>query len=100
MKEKVVLGERIRTLRESNNMSQVQLARELGISKASVHQWESCISIPSLVYLIEMARLFNVSLDFIAGTTSDEMINIGNLKQTQKEVVYSLVNCFKADNKE
>lgn len=99
MKEKVILGERIRALRESNQISQVQLAHELGISKASVHQWESCISIPSLVYLIEMTRIFNVSLDYIAGTTSDEMINIGDLKQTQKEVVYSLVNCFKQDNK-
>lgn len=100
MKEKVVLGERIRTLRESNNISQVQLARELGISKASVHQWESCISIPSLVYLIEMARIFNVTLDYIVGTTNNEMVNIGDLKQTQKEVIYSLVNCFKQDNKE
>lgn len=99
MKEKVILGERIRALRESNSLSQVQLAHELGISKASVHQWESCISIPSLVYLIEMARIFNVTLDYIVGTTNNEMVNIGDLKQTQKEVIYSLVNCFKQDNK-
>lgn len=99
MKEKVILGERIRTLRESNNLSQVQLAQKLGISKASVHQWESCISIPSLVYLIEMSRIFNVTLDYIVGTANNEMVNIGDLKQTQKEVIYSLVNCFKEDNK-
>ena len=60
-------AERIKELREKNNMTQSDLARRLGITRSSVNAWEMGISIPSTQYVVELAELFKVSTDYILG---------------------------------
>ena len=54
-----MIADRIRTLRESNGMTQAALAKKLGITRSSVNAWEMGISAPSTTYLVELASLFN-----------------------------------------
>lgn len=57
------LGENIYALRTKNNMSQTDLAHALDVSRQSVSKWENNSAVPDLDRLINMSRLFNVTLD-------------------------------------
>ena len=50
-------------LRESNNLSQSQLAEQLIASRQAVSKWENGTALPDIVRLVEIAQLLNVSLD-------------------------------------
>ena len=65
-----MIGDTIRILRERAGYSQSELARRLSVTRSSVNAWESGLSAPTAVYIIELARLFHVSTDFILGLES------------------------------
>ena len=60
-------AERLKDLRVEKNLSQRQLAKELGISQAAIARWESGSQIPNIVYGSHIAQYFSVSLDYLAG---------------------------------
>ena len=62
-----MLNERIRSLRVSHNLSQVELAKKLNVSKQSVSNWENDNILPSIEMLVEIAKLFSVSTDYLLG---------------------------------
>ena len=55
-----MLNQQIRSLRIARNMSQVELAHRLGISKQSVSNWEIDNIQPSVEMLIKLAKIFSV----------------------------------------
>ena len=48
-----MLGDRIKTLRTARNLSQVELARKLNVSKQSVSNWENNNILPSVVRIFD-----------------------------------------------
>lgn len=66
-KELFSLAERIKALRERTNMTQSDVARVLGISRSGVNAWEMGLSVPSTQYIVELAKKFDVSADYILG---------------------------------
>lgn len=62
-----MIASRIKELRMSNNMTQPDVAKKLGITRSSVNAWEMGISTPSTMYLVELADLFSVSTDYLLG---------------------------------
>ena len=55
-----MMADRIRDLRELHNMTQSDTAKKLGITRSSVNAWEMGISVPSVRYIVQLARLFHV----------------------------------------
>ena len=88
-------AERIQFLREENNLTQSDLARELGITRSSVNAWEQGISVPSTQYIKELAILFNVSTDYLLGLNEDPVIRIEGLADDDYKMLYRLANYFK-----
>lgn len=64
-----VLGQRIRSLRESKNLNQLELARILNISNTTLSQYESGQRIPSDDIKIQIAEYFNTTIDYLLGRT-------------------------------
>ena len=62
-KDKIKIGRRIRDFRLSRNVSQVELARSLGITPSALSQIEHEQSLPSLQLFVEIARFFRKPLD-------------------------------------
>lgn len=60
-----MLSKQITDLRIKGGMSQSQLAKELSVSPSTIGMYEQGRRIPALDTLISMARLFNVSLDYL-----------------------------------
>lgn len=57
------LGNRIALYRKQNNYTQEELASKLNVSSQAVSKWENDLSIPDISLLIDLANLFNVTLD-------------------------------------
>ena len=62
-----MLGDKIFTLRKNKNISQEEIAEILNTSRQAVSKWERNESKPDLDKLILMAKLFNVSIDYLLG---------------------------------
>lgn len=89
-----MIGDTIKQLREKNNTTQMELARKLGLSRSAVNAWEMGVSVPSTGYLIQLAKIFSVSTDYILGIDTEEKISIASLKEDEKEIIYALVKYF------
>lgn len=89
-----MIADRIKELREQNRFTQVSLAKKLGLSRSAINVWEMGVSIPSTQYLVELARLFKVSTDYLLGIDTRETVDISLLKNEEKEVIYALIEYF------
>ena len=59
----MTVGEKIYQLRKQKGYSQEELAEKINISRQSVSLWETNQIVPQIDYLIELSKLFNVTLD-------------------------------------
>lgn len=57
------LYEKLYELRRASGMSQEELAEKLGVSRQAVSKWESGATQPELPKLIELSKLYSVSVD-------------------------------------
>ncbi|MDE7191059.1 MAG: helix-turn-helix domain-containing protein [Clostridia bacterium] len=69
MKEKFTSN--IRKLRKEFNVSQPQLAKEIGYGKSVISSWEIGSQIPSAKAIIILSRYFQVSADYVLQVTDD-----------------------------
>ncbi|MBS5852930.1 MAG: helix-turn-helix domain-containing protein [Bacilli bacterium] len=83
-------NKRIRDLREDNDMTQDDLASQLGISKRTLLRYESGVSEPTISVLISLSLLFNVSVDYIIGTKDTTEIDEISIKNELDSVIKSL----------
>ncbi len=84
-------GLRIRELRESRNMSQETLGRRVGRSKPVISSYENNLKTPPLDVLINMANVFNVSLDYLVGIEKKETVSVDGLTPSQVETVKRVI---------
>lgn len=66
-KVKIQIGANISQLRRQTGVTQAELAEKLNYSDKAVSKWERGESIPDVVTLVQMARLFGVSVDALVG---------------------------------
>ncbi len=65
-----VTGAVIRTLREKNKITQLQLAEKLGVSDKTVSKWETAKGYPDITLLESIAEAFRISVtELISGNT-------------------------------
>ena len=94
-----MIAEKIKHLREQNELTQAALAKKLGITRSSVNAWELGISIPSTQYIVELALLFNVTTDYLLDVNTSAAINTEGLSAEDLKVLYSLVQHLKKKNR-
>ena len=61
------LGEKIKSLRLEKELTQVELAQELGVSKGIISIWENNINEPKATYIKRLSLFFGVSADYLLG---------------------------------
>ena len=62
--------DRLKELRIEKNISQLELAKVVNMSKMAISHWESGHSEPSIAQLKELSKFFGVSVDYLIGNTS------------------------------
>lgn len=78
-----MLNEKIKSLRLSFNLTQVELAAKLGVSKQCISNWENDNILPSIEMLVKISRFFNVSCDSLLGIESKEVLSVDGLTDEQ-----------------
>ena len=66
-----MMGERLQELRKDRGMSQDELATHLGISHYTVSSYECNRSDPDDKSKVIIAKLFDVSIDYLMGLTDE-----------------------------
>lgn len=61
----MLLADKIVTLRKRAGWSQEELAAQLGVSRQSVSKWEGAQSVPDMQKVVQMSRLFGVTIDYL-----------------------------------
>lgn len=74
-----MLNERIKQLRIDRNLTQVELAKKLSVSKQAVSNWENDNIQPSIEMLIRIADYFSVSTDYLLGLDDKKYLEITDL---------------------
>lgn len=76
-----MLNEKIKKLRLAYNVSQVELAQSLGVSKQCVSNWENDNVQPSVDMLVKLAKYFNVTTDYLLDLDNAELIDAAGLTE-------------------
>ena len=88
----VDFGMTLKTLRIQHNFTQVQLAQKLGLTKSVISAYETGLRLPSYDVLINIAKIFKVSTDYLLGMDNRQEIDLSGL--TPEEIT-SLKNLIK-----
>lgn len=65
----MTLGKKIKSLRKSKNMTQLELAKRLGKDNSTISKWESDIYQPDADELRQIADILSTTTDFLTGRT-------------------------------
>lgn len=87
-----MFGDTIKSLRLSNNLSQVQLAQNLDVSKQTVSNWENNNILPSIEMLVKIAKYFSVSTDFLLELNNRKYIEVTKLTDVQITHIQQIIN--------
>lgn len=90
-----MVADRIKVLREQNNLTQTELSKKLGITRSGVNAWEMGISIPSTQYIVEISNLFKVSTDYILGVNQSVTLDVSGLNDDDIQLLQQIVNHFR-----
>lgn len=83
---KIKIAENIKTLRKQHSFTQEQLAEALGVTVGAVYKWESGQSVPEVKLIMELADLFEISVDTLLGYDRQNE-NIANRIERIKQYV-------------
>ena len=75
----MAFAERLKELRKQAHLTQVELAKRLGIGQSSYADWERGKKKPTPENLVKIAQVLSVSIDYLVGNSeekSDELDNI------------------------
>ena len=86
-----MIADRIKSLRENQNKTQSELAKQLGITRSSVNAWEMGISVPFTQYVVELAHIFKVSTDYLLGVDTTSSISVAGLTEKDVEIINTLI---------
>jgi len=85
--DKYVIGENIRTLRRTSNLTQKELAEKIGVKYQNLGAWERGKHIPPTKYILLLAAVLNVSIEqLMNGNSKKETFN-----PMQKAIIKNLI---------
>lgn len=76
----MAFAERLKELRKQSHLTQVELAKRLGIGQSSYADWERGKKNPTQENLVKLAQILNVSVDYLVGNTEDKEDRLDNIE--------------------
>lgn len=97
MMDRSVFSQRLKQLRSLQGISQYALADALGVSRASLKNWELAAATPPVDVLADMALYFRVSADYLLGLDERRSVQINFLSDRTVDALTSLVRVMEED---
>ena len=83
-------ADRIKALRESRGWTQAELARRMNMTRNGINSWEQGLSMPSPQSLVDLARLFSVSTEYLLGVEKHNTVNVTGLDEKDVALIAQL----------
>lgn len=80
----------LQKLRKNKNISQEQLAEELGVSRQAVSKWESGASYPEMDKLVLLCKTFNCNLDDLINKNITQIEDLSSSKKKLTNFIKSI----------
>ena len=74
-----MLSKRIKELRISLGLNQVQFGKSLNVTKQTISNWENDNIQPSVDMLLKIVRLYSVSADYLLGIDDRNTVDVTGL---------------------
>lgn len=91
----VDFGNILKTLRLRENMTQAQLAQKLGLTKSVISAYETGLRLPSYDVLIHIAKIYNVSTDYLLGLEDRKEIDLSGLSREETDALLNLIKAMR-----
>lgn len=75
--------ERVKELRTSLGLNQVEFGKKIGVTKQCISNWESGYIQPSVDMLRRIAETFSVSTDYLLGLNDKPTLDVEGLTNEQ-----------------
>ena len=89
-----MLGDRIREIRLAKKISQVDLAKSLGVTKQSVSNWENENIQPSIDMLCKIADALCVTTDYLLSRDEKRYIDVSGVSETLIQNIQAIITEF------
>lgn len=83
-------------LRKDKGLTQDEVARKLNISPQAISKWENDLSYPDVALLVEIAKIFNVTVDELLGNKQEQTVYVVEKKKPISKMVLK-INIVSAD---
>ena len=106
-----MIGDKIKALRKSHKLTQVELAEKLGTTQSVLQRWESGKKNPGLRTLKSISKIFDISLDTLAFNDKDletlknkdrsfisKLNNFEKLSEQDRQTVANLIDSLASKN--
>ena len=90
-----MLNEKIKNLRLSYRLNQVELGKALGVTKQCVSNWENDNIQPSIEMLVKLAKFFSVSSDYLLGLDTKDSLDVSGLPSNVVAHIRQIIDDFK-----
>ena len=84
--------ERVKELRLSHKMSQVEFGHKISASKQTVSNWESGYATPSLDMFLKICETFEVSADYLLGLKPQNYVDVSGLSMEEIVHIQNLID--------
>ena len=100
IEDETSLAYRLSNLRKDHDLSQKQLADQLHVTHSQISRIESGeTKNPNISIIIDAARFFHVSTDYLLGLKQNGSLDISGLNTEQMKILYELTEHFRKENK-
>ena len=90
-----MFDERIRELRHSLGINQVEFGKRLNVTKQCISNWENNNIMPSIDMLIRISKTFSVSADYLLGLENQQTLDVSGLSAEQILHLQARINDLK-----
>lgn len=94
----ILLGKRIKELRNKHKYTQSELAELVGVTKSTIAAYENDSRQPSYDVLIKLSDVFKVSADSILLNRTEVVLDAYGLTVEQTDIINILINHFRKSN--
>lgn len=91
-------GEKLKAIRKSKRLTQLDLSKRLNVSKGTVSAYEQGLSYPSIETLVKICEILDTSSDYLLGISDDLPFKLGGLTDGQMESVLQFVSLIERAN--
>jgi transcriptional regulator with XRE-family HTH domain len=105
----MTFGQKVSKIRKEKKLSQIDVANAVGVSRDAISKYERDDIIPSVENAKKIAKILNVSLDYLVSDEDKQdvldidMINrikeIQNLNKDDKNTIVTIIDAFIRDTK-